>query len=370
MKSTRYALLGAGMMGCEHITNINLLPNSKVVAVADPCEQSLAQARALLGDQATNYYRDNEQLLKQGGFDAVVIAAPNHVHKQALDLVFRHCTQPVLVEKPLCISDDDCRSLLAQAENYPAPIWVAMEYRYMLPIAQLVKSVHSGIVGDLRMLSIREHRFPFLSKVNDWNRFNATSGGTLVEKCCHFFDLMRLIFRAEPIRLYASGGNDVNHKKESYDGKCPDIIDNAFVVLDFPGSRRALLELCMFAEGCEHQEVLAAIGSSATMEAYVPGPQRFWPDALEHPETAPKAFTLFSRRLPKGPVKRYQQVPDDILHAGDHQGATYYQHQKFRECIINSSPPEISPRDGVRAVQIGLAAELSIRTGEPVQLQL
>jgi myo-inositol 2-dehydrogenase/D-chiro-inositol 1-dehydrogenase len=47
--------------------------------------------------------------------------------------------------------------------------------------------------GGIRMLTIREHRFPFLPKVGDWNRFNRNTGGTLVEKCCHFFDLMRLI---------------------------------------------------------------------------------------------------------------------------------------------------------------------------------
>jgi predicted dehydrogenase len=48
------------------------------------------------------------------------------------------------------------------------------------------------------MLTIREHRFPFLSKVGDWNRFNRNTGGTFVEKCCHFFDLMRLILKLGP----------------------------------------------------------------------------------------------------------------------------------------------------------------------------
>jgi myo-inositol 2-dehydrogenase / D-chiro-inositol 1-dehydrogenase len=56
------------------------------------------------------------------------------------------------------------------------------------------------------MLTIREHRFPFLEKVGDWNRFNRNTGGTLVEKCCHFFDLMRLILRDDPVRVMASGG--------------------------------------------------------------------------------------------------------------------------------------------------------------------
>ena len=54
------------------------------------------------------------------------------------------------------------------------------------------------------MLSIREHRFPFLAKVGHWNRFSELTGGTLVEKCCHHFDLMRLIMRSVWLQV-ASG---------------------------------------------------------------------------------------------------------------------------------------------------------------------
>lgn len=55
--------------------------------------------------------------------------------------------------------------------------------------------------------------------MNNWNRFNVNTGGTLVEKCCHFFDLMRLFAGANPVCVMASGGMDVNHKDEIYDGK-------------------------------------------------------------------------------------------------------------------------------------------------------
>jgi len=40
-----------------------------------------------------------------------------------------------------------------------------------------------------------------------------------VEKCCHFFDLMRLFAGANPVCVMASGGMDVNHKDEVYGGK-------------------------------------------------------------------------------------------------------------------------------------------------------
>ena len=80
-----------------------------------------------------------------------------------------------------------------------------MEYRYMPPVNKFIKKIHNRTIGNLKMLTIREHRFPFLKKVKNWNRFAENTGGTFVEKCCHFFDLMRLIIKSEPISVYASG---------------------------------------------------------------------------------------------------------------------------------------------------------------------
>ncbi len=142
----------------------------------------------------------------------------------------------------------------------------------MPPVQELMKEIAKGKVGALQMLAIREHRFPFLEKVGDWNRFSRRTGGTLVEKCCHFFDLMRLIMADEPVRVFASGAMDVNHKDESYGGETPDILDNAYVIVDFRSGRRALLDLCMFAEGAYWQETIAATGDKGRAEIFIPGP--------------------------------------------------------------------------------------------------
>lgn len=98
-------------------------------------------------------------------------------------------------------------------------VQVGLEYRYMPPVAKLIDIVKEGALGQVKMVSIREHRFPFLVKVDNWNRFNCNTGGTLVEKCCHFFDLMRLFIGANPVRVMASGAMDLNHKEEVYDGR-------------------------------------------------------------------------------------------------------------------------------------------------------
>jgi myo-inositol 2-dehydrogenase / D-chiro-inositol 1-dehydrogenase len=199
----RYGIIGSGTMGREHIQNLRLIPEAKVVALADPYPASLAAAAALVSGEV-QAHADYRALLAQGNVDAVVIATPNHTHAAVLADVLasgRH----VLVEKPLCTTIEDARAVVAAAERHRGLFWVAMEYRYMPPVARLIEEVRRGTVGRLRMLAIREHRFPFLVKVGDWNRFARNTGGTMVEKCCHFFDLMCLVIGARPVRVFGSG---------------------------------------------------------------------------------------------------------------------------------------------------------------------
>ena len=354
-ETVRYGLIGAGMMGREHIRNLALVPGAKVVAVSDPDPQQ----RQLSADAAggARVFSDHRALLERGEIDALVIASPNDTHKSVLDDVFAQARAlPVLCEKPICTNEVDAAALDKAGGAYKAPVWVAMEYRYMPPVQELLREVHGETIGALKMFAIREHRFPFLSKIGDWNRFAVRTGGTLVEKCCHFFDLMRLVTNAEPMRVYASGAADVNHRDERYDGKVPDIIDNAFVTVDFHSGVRAMLDLCMFAEGSYWQEELTATGDRGKVEAFIPGPARFWPGGGER-----ASEVQISPRTPKNPQRHPVHVDETILQAGDHHGSTYYQHMGFNRVVREGGAVAVSLTDGLKAVRIGLAAERSIR---------
>lgn len=240
----RYGIIGAGMMGREHMCNIALLDGTAVSAIADPDDGSRRLALGPDGGRCAAF-SDHRELLAADLCDVLVVASPNHTHIDILRDVFA-TPLPVLIEKPLCTTVADCREVIRLAGKRRAPVWVAMEYRYMPPVQRLIEEVRQGTAGRVRMIAMREHRYPFLSKVGDWNRFSRNTGGTMVEKCCQFFDLMRLIAASEPVRLYASGGMDVNFVDEDYaDGKA-DILDNAFVVVDFANGVRAMLDLCMF----------------------------------------------------------------------------------------------------------------------------
>ena len=249
--SLRYGLIGSGMMGQEHIRNLNLLDGATVTAIADP-DEGMRKLSVEISGGTAQAFATTANMLSADLCDAYVIVSPNDTHHDIL-LNVMPANKPLLCEKPLCTTSADCREIITKSQTRTAPIWVAMEYRYMPPMQRLIAEVTRGTAGNLRMMAIREHRFPFLEKIGDWNRFNRRTGGTLVEKCCHFWDLMRLILASDPVRVYASAAADANHRDERYNGETPDIIDKAFVIVDFENGARGMLDLCMFAEGSHWQ---------------------------------------------------------------------------------------------------------------------
>jgi predicted dehydrogenase len=353
----RYGIIGTGMMGTEHIANIAHLDGAVVTAISDPHPDSRDWAQLAVGAEAPlQRFHDHRELLASGLCDAVVIASPNHTHHGIL-LDVLATPHHVLVEKPLCTTVAHCQEVRRAEHEHAAQfpgrvVWVGLEYRYMPPTAEVLKEVRSGTVGDVRMVAIREHRFPFLRKVGDWNRFNRNTGGTLVEKCCHFFDLMNLVVHRRPVRVLASGAQDVNHLDERYDGEVPDIIDNAFVIVEYEGGARGMLDLCMFAEASRNEQEVSVVGHLGKVEALVT-----------------EGVVRVGRRADGiGRVSQRPVVDDDVRHVGLHHGASYLEHVAFRDAIVHRRPAAVTLDDGLWSVAVGEAAHRSIEEGRAVEL--
>ncbi|XP_044958883.1 uncharacterized protein LOC123410061 isoform X4 [Hordeum vulgare subsp. vulgare] len=308
----RYGIVGVGMMGREHLHNLAHLAGEV------EWEQSVRVCVTCLADP----------------------------HPESLLLGLRLAAELGLPPPQVIEAAKQRPDILVQ---------VGLEYRYMPPVAKLIDTVKSGTLGQVRMVAIREHRFPFLVKVNNWNRFNCNSGGTLVEKCCHFFDLIRLFADANPVRVMASGAIDVNHKDEVYHGKVPDIIDNAYVIIEFDNGCRGMLDLCMFAEGSRNEQEISVVGDTGKGEAFVPE----------------SIMRVGKRAGGRDGVVTIKAEDERIKYQGLHHGSSYLEHLNFLSAIRSQGAccPAISLEDGLLSVAIGVAGQLSIEKGRFVTIE-
>jgi predicted dehydrogenase len=363
MKSElRYGIIGAGSMGREHIENIKVMGGAQVRAISDPHKPS--QEAALAMAPGAKVFSDHRALIDSGLVDAIIVATPNDTHAAVL----KDCLASdiaVFVEKPLATTVEDLKSILSWDEKRSAITWMGLEYRFMPPVAEAIARAREGEAGKIHQVSIREHREPFYPKVDNWNRFAERTGGTLVEKCCHYFNLMDIVVGDQPIRVFASGGQSVNHLDEKYDGKQADMLDNAYVVLEYANGARGMLDLCMFGEGSFDKEILTIVGDEGKIESFLPSQVV----RASRRETIGK-LSGWKQGASRGSGSEQKIVHNyDVKYMGHHYGASYIEHTKFRDAILNSTPAEVTLKDGVTSVVTGLAAHKSINEGRVVEIK-
>ena len=151
--AVRYGIIGCGMMGQEHLRNIALLPGASVSCIFEPDDGMAAVSLALA--PGARRVGSLAKVVTAPDVDCLLIASPNFRHAEQLREIAALRPLPLLLEKPACTSLQDVRELSALGQNYPAPIWIAMEYRYMPPVARLAEEVHHAQhTGPLKMLTI------------------------------------------------------------------------------------------------------------------------------------------------------------------------------------------------------------------------
>ena len=103
-----------------------------------------------------------------------------------------------------------------------------------------------------------------------------------------------------------------------------------------------MLDLCMFAEGSRHSEELAAIGDKAKVECLLP-----------------QNIVTHGNRETWEVTQDEIHVPEEILNAGYHSGATYHQNLAFLSAIKGEAEVPVTALDGHRAVAMGVAAQMA-----------
>jgi len=358
-RKPRLLIVGAGMMGREHLRVSQLLGWADVQGIVDPDGGSLEWACSdwrLLTDAPLTIYRDLSEACLHDAVDAIVIATPNHTHRDVLHAV-AESGKPLLLEKPMATTLADAMDIVNLAREYPAVIQLGMQYRFKAQYVEALQAVAKSTLGQVKTVAMSEYRPPFLDKVDQWNKFNRYSGGTLVEKCCHYFDLINVVAQSRPRRVYASGGRAVNFLDFEWRGELSDIDDHAMTIIDYDNGVRASFTLNMFCQ--ELYEELVVVGERGRLVASE--------HASFQPDTASKAELLVE--VPDHPA--YRGVPvgyPDWIEASGHYGATFFEHIAFNLQLAGQAVDAATPEQALWSLIVASAAQHSIQIGREVDV--
>ncbi|MGQ4507217.1 Gfo/Idh/MocA family protein [Dermabacteraceae bacterium P13115] len=188
MADLRIGIIGYGARGglAKHAHKPG--EGSAVVAVCDPTERGLADAREAFGDSAA-YVGELDELLALE-LDAVMILAPDYAHAGIARRTLA-AGLPTFCEKPLAISLEDADDLLDLAKRHRARLYVGHNMRHMPVVRQMKRLIDEGRIGRVRAIWCRHFvgaggDFYF----KDWHAERERVNTLLLQKGAHDIDVI------------------------------------------------------------------------------------------------------------------------------------------------------------------------------------
>jgi len=361
MKRVRLGIIGVGNMGRFHLRRLLAAHEreAEVVALADPDENEMARARELLDRRRCRTFSDYRDMLEMDGLDGVIICVPNHLHAE-ISVAALESGRHVLCEKPIATTLEDGQRMVEAARRAGRVLMIGFELRYSAYTRKLLEIVQ-GQLGRLVSMWCREFRPPFRPKVDDWIQDPRRSGGMLNEKMCHHFDVFNWIAGAPPVRVVAFGGRDV----VSVIGTPDEVLDNAWVLIEYANGVRAMAGVCMFAPWMmARRHEFGFIGERGILEGDDDKHQAVLWIRDAQAEAARRRRGLVRRRERADSVT-YRIAPDP---ADQGEWGFAEEQAEFIACVRDGHRPASDVRNVLDSLRVALAAERSVREGSIVSL--
>jgi predicted dehydrogenase len=283
------ALIGAGIRGQQDCTSALEVPNTRLIAVADCYDGRLQHARERWGDQVF-VTRDYREVLARPDVDAVIIATPDHWHKQAATdamVAGKH----VYLEKPMIHLYSDGPVIIETARKTGRILQVGSQRVSNILYAKAKELLNSGAIGKLNLVNAFWDRSSFMGawsytvppdaspETCDWPRFLGSApkvpwnaerffqwrkwtdygSGVAGDLFVHLFSGTHFITGSHgPTRAMATGG-----LRFWKDGR--DVPDVMVAMFDYPEQFNLTLRVNQIAGGREAEGFLFT-GSEGTME--------------------------------------------------------------------------------------------------------
>jgi predicted dehydrogenase len=188
--------------------------DAELVGMLDPNPGRLAvhaswltEAGVDVGSVLTGHPDELERVIAEGRADRVIITTPDFTHA---DLIVRSLDAgaDVVVEKPLTIDPESTRRIAEAVDRTGGQVVVTHNYRYSPRNSGLKELIKNGSIGTPLSVTFEwvldtAHGADYFRR---WHRDKSKSGGLLIHKASHHFDLVNWLLRDAPVRVYARGG--------------------------------------------------------------------------------------------------------------------------------------------------------------------
>lgn len=336
--------IGVAMLGAAHSTHawsyaraLTASPLTRIVGIHDDDPESHRWIRQDFGVEA---FADAGVLVDSPEVDAVVVCTPTARHRASVELAAsRGCH--VLCEKPLATTLDDARAMEQACADAGVQLHLAFVSRFLPLVARAREAVHAGRLGQLiGLVGCNRGRPPLPPGYPPWITDAAEAGGgALIDHSVHVSDVMRHMSGLEVVEVSAEAGSLL------WDCGVDDV---AVVLLRFDNAAVGSIDPSWSVPAnnpWNYDFSLRLLGTEGSLEIS---------DQAE-------ALHVVSNAPGQPPGLRHVSIGED---------ADAAMIEAFARSVASGTPqaPSATGRDGVKALEVALAAYDSAASGAPVSL--
>jgi UDP-N-acetylglucosamine 3-dehydrogenase len=302
------------------------LPGVEFVGVADDDPKRAKDAAKRFGVKAFPSYDD----LLASDIDGVIVTSENANHRRHV-VVAAQSEKHVMCEKPISVSKQDAEAIVEVAKRSGIKLMTAFPCRYHPAYTRLKRAIDAGELGRLLAVkSTNQGQCPggwFIDK-------KLSGGGAVIDHTVHLVDLMRHMTGAEPARVYA----EIDNRR--FGG---DFDDTGIISVDFTNGMFATIDASWSRPksypywGNVNMDVVGT-GGIASMRMFAQKADVYSDKTNRH------TYAYWGDNMDMGLV------------------------EAFARCIREDTPPEVTGEDGVKALEVALAAYESSRLREAINL--
>lgn len=195
----RDAILDKYSINCELVALCDINPGRVELSCRQVYEKSGLKVKGYTAEQF-------EQMIKETEPDIVIVTTVDRTHHEYICRALEAGCD-VITEKPMTVDEIKCQQIIDTEKKTGKKVRVTFNYRYSPYRTQIKDLLMSGIIGEV--LSIDFHwllnTWHGADYFRRWHRKKENSGGLMVHKATHHFDLVNWWISSIPIRVFASG---------------------------------------------------------------------------------------------------------------------------------------------------------------------
>jgi len=336
-KKVGIGVIGVGAIGRVHALHLaTQIPRANLVGIADSYVVAAKRVASELGIEKT--YPDYVELLENPDVDAILIATPPYLKREMI-IKAAQAGKHIFVEKPMALSLKEVDDIIRETDRAGIKVQVGYQRRFDSSFLRAYQAIKDGEIGKIQLITSCTRDPP--GNPGGWSIDPKLSGGMMLDTCSHDFDAIRWLSQDEITRVYAHGVTLIYEQFKP--NKIP---DNVLITLDLKSGALAHVDSCQWTiYGYDaHAEVLGTEGA-----AFV--------GIGDRTSTTILSKTGYKGEYPMTFIERFDQAyRDEVV--------------DFIDCIREDRQPKVTPRDGRAAIEIGLAADISMEKDAPVSLPL